>query len=431
MKKTIIFLFFLFVLSGCTFNLQDIFNPNTDDSGEIDQEGPSANDQEASNQVSGMIHLLPRAVTLNDEALVLNIRSLYDALTALQKEAITNEVLLVLTNAETEIERLKGETEDSLALVNEVLSLINLLPTPVTLSYEATVLNIRVLYDKLNSTQTAMIESSVYNKLVAAEEQIALLKSQIPGDTSTAIIINHNSINLDAIPESYITAAKNSLKIAYGHTSHGSQITTGLAKLAAFKGSLYTCSSAMLKDTPFTGALDLGQPNRTAWINATRNYLNSNSDINVVMWSWCGQVSGSSVADINNYLNSMTALETEFPNVHFVYMTGHLDGTGIAGNLNQRNEQIRTYCIENNKILFDFADIESYNPDGEYFLDKGADDGCNYNSGTGSANWALQWQVANPGKWYDCSSAHSEPLNANMKAYAFWNLLARISGYEG
>jgi hypothetical protein len=32
--------------------------------------------------------------------------------------------------------------------------------------------------------------------------------------------------------------------------------------------------------------------------------------------------------------------------------------------------------------------------------------------------------------WYDCSSAHSEPLNANMKAYAAWWLWARLAGWD-
>jgi hypothetical protein len=45
-------------------------------------------------------------------------------------------------------------------------------------------------------------------------------------------------------------------------------------------------------------------------------------------------------------------------------MTGHLDGTGLTGNLNISNEQIRNHCRINKKFLLDFADIESYNPDG-------------------------------------------------------------------
>ena len=63
-------------------------------------------------------------------------------------------------------------------------------------------------------------------------------------------------------------------------------------------------------------------------------------------------------------MNPMTALENEYWGVKFVYMTSHLDGCGANGNLNLRNNQIRQYCQTNNKILYDFADIESYDPDG-------------------------------------------------------------------
>ena len=42
----------------------------------------------------------------------------------------------------------------------------------------------------------------------------------------------------------------------------------------------------------------------------------------------------------------MSQLESDYPGVKFVYMTGHLDGSGEVGNLNIRNEQIREYCRE-------------------------------------------------------------------------------------
>ena len=51
-------------------------------------------------------------------------------------------------------------------------------------------------------------------------------------------------------------------------------------------------------------------------------------------------------------------------------MTGHLDGTGPSGNLYARNDQIRDYCVANGKVLFDFADIESWDPGGVYYPDE-------------------------------------------------------------
>jgi hypothetical protein len=110
-------------------------------------------------------------------------------------------------------------------------------------------------------------------------------------------------------------------------------------------------------------------------------------------------------------------------------MTGHLDGSGEAGNLHQRNEQIRAYCRANGKILFDFADIERYDPDGQDFLNQGANDNCDYSGG----NWADEWCAANPDSELcdSCSCAHSKALNCNLKARAFWWMMARLAGWNG
>ncbi len=260
-----------------------------------------------------------------------------------------------------------------------------------------------------------------------------------PVPTVQTGIIGHSSASLTLLTSAAIEQAKSKLHIAYGHTSHGSQLTTGMAGLYEWKGDLYafnnggTNGALDLRDSPFSGAADLGNPDRTAWAAATRNYLNSHTDINVVIWSWCGQVSSASETDINNYLALMNGLEQDYSNVKFVYMTGHLDGSGEEGNLNQRNNQIRAYCQDNGKILYDFADIESYDPDGNtnYML-LAANDNCDYDSdanGSLDTNWAIAWQTMHTAgvDWYNCSSAHSQPLNANRKAYAAWKLWAALA----
>ncbi|MHA1221429.1 MAG: hypothetical protein ACTSQB_06825 [Candidatus Heimdallarchaeota archaeon] len=262
------------------------------------------------------------------------------------------------------------------------------------------------------------------------------------------IIADHTVVNyvrLDAIPDINITNAKDSLHIAYQHTSHGSQVTDGMTGLPAFKESLggteglYDWNEggtdgALDLDDYFSSG-DLGNPDYEAWAPLTETYLDNaaNSDVNVMMWSWCGQVSGATESDINLYLSLMNQLEIDYPGVHFVYMTGHTDGSGLEGNLHIRNEQIRDYCVTNNKILFDFADIESYDPDNNYYGDKLVIDSCAYDSDNDSirdANWAIDWQNAHPDDWYSCNSAHSQPLNANMKAYAAWWLWATLAGWN-
>ncbi len=254
------------------------------------------------------------------------------------------------------------------------------------------------------------------------------------------VVIDHTSARLSLIPPEWIDTAKTRLHIAYGHTSHGSQIITGMDGLVAWKGTRYAFGNGGsggvldLRDTPFSGASDLGNPDRISWAAATRAYLDGHPEINVVVWSWCGQVSSAAPVDIDTYLDLMAGLEQEYPGVSFVYMTGHLDGTGQSGNLHQRNEQIRAYCATNRKILYDFADIESYDPDGNYFVSRYANDNCDFDSDGNASpdrNWAVEWQTAHPGEWYNCSAAHSQPLNGNLKAYAAWSLWARLAGWSG
>ncbi len=271
------------------------------------------------------------------------------------------------------------------------------------------------------------------------------------------IIADHNSASAFlSIPQAAIEQAKATLHIAYGHTSHGSQVITGMNGLVGFMNglgyptNLYvwnnggTSGALDLRDTPFSGASDLGAPNRTAWEQATRNYLgtpdangrgSTRPEVNVIIWSWCGQVDGSE-ADINTYLNLMNGLEEDYFNVYFVYMTGHLNGTGATGNVNVRNNQIRNFCIANDKILYDFANIESYDPDGLVnYMALLANDNCDYDSdGNGSQdrNWATVWQNSHTVnvEWYNCSPAHTQALNGNRKAYAAWWLWARLGGWD-
>ena len=138
---------------------------------------------------------------------------------------------------------------------------------------------------------------------------------------------------------------------------------------------------------------------------------------------------------IDHYLLPMTQLEIDYPGITFVYMTGHADGSGETGNLHLRNQQIRQYAIDNNKVLYDFYDIELYDPDGIYYGDKAVEDNCDYDSdGNGyvDSNWCTDWQDTHTQDvdWYAVSCAHSQSLNCNQKAYAAWWLWASIAGWN-
>jgi len=269
----------------------------------------------------------------------------------------------------------------------------------------------------------------------------------IVGTGIGAIIVDHDDTDITALSQAAMQNAKDKLHIGYGHTSHGSQVTTGMTGLVAFangggKGLSLPSNFLAYNNGGTGGALDLhdyfqpgdlGNPDYTTWAARTRTYLSdaANDDVNVIMWSWCGQAD-TTAANIDLYLSTMTQLETDYPDVYFVYMTGHVNGCATTGNLFLRNQQIRDYCNANDKILYDFADLDSWDPDGAYYGDKLVTDNCDYDSdgdGVRDSNWALDWQASHTEgvDWYSCSSAHSQALNANQKAYAAWSLWVQIA----
>lgn len=259
------------------------------------------------------------------------------------------------------------------------------------------------------------------------------------------VIIDHTCINLESVPSEWIEAAKDNLWIGYGHTSHGSQLTSGMNAVESYyaegtynwsheggEGTLHLFEGDGYGD----GYLD-HDCGYTGWDDETREYLDLFPDCNVIIWSWCGQVNGVNLD--SHYLQPMEQLEAEYPNVTFVYMTGHLEGQGIGGSLHNANQQIRDYCTAHNKFLFDFADIEKYSPEADTnFQEYYANDECNYTHPTlGSKNWAYDWLGANPEEELaqiaqHCSScAHSVSINCVKKGIACWYLWARIAGWEG
>jgi hypothetical protein len=249
-------------------------------------------------------------------------------------------------------------------------------------------------------------------------------------------VIDHKCSNLGKIPPQWLEQARK-LTVHYAHTSHGSQIITGLQALARSDPRFpfavrEDAKTAGLPQAP--GALRMydGNPPDTYitpdlyWASAgglkhTRAVVGTGM-FAVSMWSWCGQQSENSPQVVQQYLDAMSALEREFPKVRFVYMTGHTDGGSAT--LTRNNDLVRAYCRSHNKVLYDFADIESFDPAGKPVA--GVADDC---------AWCSQWCAAHPA---DCAGtcaakdcAHSHPFNCKLKASAFWWMLARLAGWPG
>lgn len=228
-------------------------------------------------------------------------------------------------------------------------------------------------------------------------------------DPHDPLVADHRSVDAFAtVQPATFASVRENCRIFYGHTSHGSQIVSGMRMLA---DEAAVCA---LPDLTEVGG-DLGSGGDLTWAATTRARLESQpGQFDLVIWSWCGGVSGNSAADIDAYLGAMAALEADYPDIVFVYMTGHLDGSGDAGNLKARNDQIRTWCRARGAVLFDFADIEAHDPDGEYHPDE-----------TDACDWCDEWCAT-----HDCppcdSCAHSHCFNCYRKGQAFWVLLSGL-----
>ncbi|HUV31923.1 MAG TPA: hypothetical protein VMY05_12670 [Acidobacteriota bacterium] len=248
---------------------------------------------------------------------------------------------------------------------------------------------------------------------VVAVVLIALAAVSVPATAwSEAIIADHSAVGeFGIIPGSVIATIGSNYHVYYLHTSHGSQIMTGLVMLHDENGSY---------DKPdfYERADDLGLTGDTSWAPYTRTYLDANPDCDVAMFSWCAGVSDNTEEGIDIYLNKMAELEADYPAVRFVYMTGHLDSTGLEGNLYARNNQIRNFCTTNDKVLYDFADIESYDPDGNFYPVES--DYC---------AWCYDWCATHTCPGCDIC-AHSHCFNCYLKGKAWWWMMARLTGWS-
>jgi len=265
-----------------------------------------------------------------------------------------------------------------------------------------------------------------------------------------AIIADHTITGirrLEDIPLEWIQKASDSLKVIYQHTSHGRQIDAqGLAAVEQEYGDDHAVnlsgtddgSGLYIRDirSEYGSPNDLGRGDNNWW-TTTRSCLDDHPEINVAMWSFCGGASSASVAQINTYLEQGAAIERDYPGVRFIFMTGHTDGTGYAGTLHRNNEMIRQFCRDSGKILFDFADIESYDPAGRDLMALYVDDECHYDINgddrpDDEANWAREWCSEHSDDcYYGGSCAHSSSLNCQLKGEAAWWMFARMVGWEG
>lgn len=244
------------------------------------------------------------------------------------------------------------------------------------------------------------------------------------------LIIDHTCIDLELAPDEYIESAQDSLRVHYAHTSHGGQITTGLSIIES-DDAFYSVSidySALPTEAGALCILDGNPPQDYItpdlyWQGAsalalTQNTLDDNPALTISLWSWCTQVDYYSEEDVQEYLDAMNSLEVANPGITFIYMTGNAQAADSSGyNRWLRNEQIRQYCTDHDKILFDFADLDCWSNGDHSTYDYVLGDGI------------LQIPIEHPDFNGD-EVAHTTYTSCRQKGYAFWWLMAMIAGWN-
>lgn len=240
---------------------------------------------------------------------------------------------------------------------------------------------------------------------------------------SHAVTIDHTCTDLGKIPDYWITRVKGMLEVHYAHTSHGEQITVGLERLSAALATYgYYPDNCTVPETTTQLSLMDGQPvdgycetyitpdlywQGSTAMNITRSVLKS-LHVNVSLWAWCTQLDDYSQSQVDTYLNNMDQLEHEFPDVTFVYMTGNAQSEENQ-NRYDRNQRIRKFCRENNKVLFDFADLD-----------------CWY----GNEQHTVNGIPSEHPQYQGDEAGHTTYESCDNKARAFWWLLAAIAGWN-
>ena len=254
------------------------------------------------------------------------------------------------------------------------------------------------------------------------------------------LIIDHNCTNILQIPEEWINVVK-TMVLHYTGQSHGRQVPHGFENvehtnpefdktqseqgIPSGTGLKITCGQLSQYGSWNSGVGPeeywQGESGKD-WTRRTLDYHFSNGDtVHASLHTWCWHMRTWTESQVDDYLASMETLEAEYPDVTFVYMTDTCDSSGDTGyNRWLRNEQIRQYCIDNNKVLFDFGELETWAADG-------TEQNMYYHSASGQyiPYWHNDWR-SDP--FY--SDGHINEAACTMKAKAMWWLLARIAGWN-
>jgi hypothetical protein len=187
---------------------------------------------------------------------------------------------------------------------------------------------------------------------------------------ATAMVIDHDDVaGVASFPQSTMDAIGQQ-KWYFTHASVGGNMLSGMNALHGSNAGFYQLQTTPAGSTPppvqlLNGYVYENNRGNPGWSSKFAIFDQSVDNgwrsprIDFAMDKLCYiDPDASSTA----YTNMMSALEASYPATTFVYTTMPLTTLEDSSNVlrNNYNNAVRTFCMANDKLLFDIADIEAH-----------------------------------------------------------------------